>query len=406
MEKLQTLLHQISEVVLVEKTEQDAKWKRGEYFNIFEVLGLSTKEVRLHSAFLAELLNPNGSHGLGDKMLKSFMESVVKPQVPTFLLDTGSTKVVVEYFIGAINDDASEGGRIDVLLQDKDNNTIIIENKIYAEDQPFQLLRYNNYASKTARLSPDKYIIFYLTLDGKLASEDSTGNANFAYYPISYKDEILQWLNICLGQSALYPSIRETISQYKLNLESILNVMSESTTNKIIDILTDNANIESALTITALGDEVKKTIRRRFIEKLEKDLSPLLSKYNLVYDKSDIDNMTALTRDYPSINIYRENKSLLSFSIELEGGEVYYGLCVSAEVNTNKLTMSEPIWQKPNEGWPHGWNYLPGELKYWGNNEALIDMALGSEISQTIYNELERAIMLHAFEDIDNLLNL
>lgn len=52
--------------------EQDAKWKRGEYFNVFEVLGLSTKEVRLHSAFLPELLNPNGSHGLGDKMLRSF----------------------------------------------------------------------------------------------------------------------------------------------------------------------------------------------------------------------------------------------------------------------------------------------------------------------------------------------
>jgi len=42
----------------------------GENFNIFKVLGLTSNEVRTHSAFIAELLNPDGSHGLRDIFIK------------------------------------------------------------------------------------------------------------------------------------------------------------------------------------------------------------------------------------------------------------------------------------------------------------------------------------------------
>ena len=62
MEKIKELLNQISKIVVEEKTQQEERRKRGENFNIFKVLGLSSSEVRLHSAFLAELLNPNGDH--------------------------------------------------------------------------------------------------------------------------------------------------------------------------------------------------------------------------------------------------------------------------------------------------------------------------------------------------------
>ena len=65
MERLNQLLKQISEIVLKENTQQEEKRRRGENFNVFKVLGLTTSEVRLHSALIAELLNPNGDHGLG-----------------------------------------------------------------------------------------------------------------------------------------------------------------------------------------------------------------------------------------------------------------------------------------------------------------------------------------------------
>ena len=54
-------------------TEQD--------FNVFEILKLSTSEVRTHSAFIAELLNPRGSHGQQDKFFKLFIDEICSYQI-------------------------------------------------------------------------------------------------------------------------------------------------------------------------------------------------------------------------------------------------------------------------------------------------------------------------------------
>ena len=57
MTNIEMLLGEISKIVVKERTQQKEKRKRGENFNVFSVLGLSTSEVRLHSSFLAELLS-------------------------------------------------------------------------------------------------------------------------------------------------------------------------------------------------------------------------------------------------------------------------------------------------------------------------------------------------------------
>ena len=46
---IEVLLNDISRIVAKEKTLQEERRKRGVNFNIFSVLNLSTKEVRLHS---------------------------------------------------------------------------------------------------------------------------------------------------------------------------------------------------------------------------------------------------------------------------------------------------------------------------------------------------------------------
>ena len=43
--------------------------------NIFEILKISKTEIR-HSNFLSWMLNPNGSHQLGDVFLKRFLREV------------------------------------------------------------------------------------------------------------------------------------------------------------------------------------------------------------------------------------------------------------------------------------------------------------------------------------------
>jgi hypothetical protein len=104
---------------------------KGENFNIYNILNLRSNEVRTHSSFIDELLNPAGSHLLGSVFLDAFIKAVPKDAIKDHL-DITSTKVFVEFYVGAINIKNKTGGRIDILLKDGRGNTISIENKIDA----------------------------------------------------------------------------------------------------------------------------------------------------------------------------------------------------------------------------------------------------------------------------------
>lgn len=248
MEKLSGLLNMVSEVIQKERIQKEERQKRGEYFNIFSVLRLETKEVRLHSAFLAELLNPEGSHGLGKQFLELFLNMVVRKSKEEPLgFETENAKVYVEYYIGIISEDKKSGGRIDLLIEDGKGNAIIIENKINAGDQEYQLLRYNNFAKDKYK---SNYKLLYLTKDGGEASEYSTGKENFKYQCISYRNNILPWLECCEQAAVRHPLIRETIHQYIINIKEILNIMEDSALNNLIDsIVKEKENMLSILFI-------------------------------------------------------------------------------------------------------------------------------------------------------------
>src|ERR1700749_5058851 len=85
----------------------------GDNFNVFRILKLESSEVRMHSAFLAELLNPNGTHGQKDAFLKLFIKAFCFKNNP---IDTASCRVKVEESIGVISKDKSQGGRIDIVI--------------------------------------------------------------------------------------------------------------------------------------------------------------------------------------------------------------------------------------------------------------------------------------------------
>ena len=198
--KLLAVLRQVS----VKAKEADLTARlTGENFNVFNILSLSTNEVRTHSAFLAELLKPNGSHGQGVLFLNLFLSRFgIAPRQ----FEADKSKVYIEYSIGPVVTDESVGGRIDILLEDAHHNRVMIENKIYAGDQPDQLLRYHNYDHNA--------VLFYLTLFGDAPSKYSTGKTDFPVRLISYKEDVLEWLYECYKCSAGLPVIRETIFQY------------------------------------------------------------------------------------------------------------------------------------------------------------------------------------------------
>lgn len=71
MPQISELLRQVSDI---RKKHELIAEMTGERFNVFSILGLQTREVRTHSAFLRELLDPKGSHGLKDAFLKAFVQ--------------------------------------------------------------------------------------------------------------------------------------------------------------------------------------------------------------------------------------------------------------------------------------------------------------------------------------------
>ncbi len=80
MENLQSLLTSITRLIRRHKTISQEKHKNGESFNTFNILNLRTDEVRLHSAFIAELLSKDGSHGMNDSFLRSFCNIVMESE--------------------------------------------------------------------------------------------------------------------------------------------------------------------------------------------------------------------------------------------------------------------------------------------------------------------------------------
>lgn len=194
----------------------------GSNFNIFSILKMETNEVRTHSAILAELLNPNGSHDMGGIFLTEFMEAIGLPDFNTI-----DCKVEVEKYAGRIDENYDKGGRLDLLITGKEQS-VIVENKIYAGDQLKQFSRYYNFKNDAQ--------LVYLTLNGGDPSSQSTTGIEVevvkSIIRLSYERDIILWLEKCKKHAVDHSLLRETITQYinllkKLTGQTINDTMSE-----------------------------------------------------------------------------------------------------------------------------------------------------------------------------------
>lgn len=252
------LLRKTEKINIIRKQKQEDSRKRGERFNVFNTLGVQSNEVRLHSALLAELLNPNGDHGMGSEFLTSFQEAI---GLPVDFIDPAKVneQEMIERVIGPKAD--TTGGRIDIIIEDG-HNALIIENKIYAGDQENQLLRYYNYAME--KFGKGHFLLIYLTLDGHEPSEFSTNNQEIEYKCLSYGDDIINWLQTCVRQAYNRPLIRETITQYINLLKQLTGRdMDKEQVNEITKLALDN--LEAASTLMAVKDEVAQSLMNTYL---------------------------------------------------------------------------------------------------------------------------------------------
>ena len=206
--ELEQLLNQIAIWSNREQTIRREKYKRGESFNIFKACGVDHYEVT-HSSIIAEFLNPKGSHGQGTLFVEAFIE---KLKLQDFDFSLNDIVVSTEYVI--------PNGRFDIIIYNGDKQAIIIENKIYAQDQWMQLKKYDDYAKYKYS---NGYRIVYLTLDEHLPTDEASNSVDFV--PISYKFHIIDWLIQCKHLAIDKPLIRETLNQYILSIQKKLNLL-------------------------------------------------------------------------------------------------------------------------------------------------------------------------------------
>ena len=179
---IKDLLSQLLPLHHAEQERLKKEKEEGKCFNVFSALNICSDEVRLHSRLLATLLNPKANHGLENEFLKSFLIALGLPE--DYI--TYCKEQIVERPIGEVTE--ATGGRIDIILEDR-GHAVIIENKIYAGDQPNQLLRYHNYGVKT--FGENNFKLVYLTLYGSDPSPYSLGGEHFEFIKLSYAQDIL-----------------------------------------------------------------------------------------------------------------------------------------------------------------------------------------------------------------------
>ncbi|OUO50895.1 hypothetical protein B5F77_11755 [Parabacteroides sp. An277] len=395
MDTLQILLREVSRIVVRDKQEQEDCRKRGEYFNVFSILNLEANETRTHSAFIAELLNPKGSHGVGDAFLKAFL-SILK--LSDFDFDTASAEVQVEYHIGFKNEDATTGGRIDILITSKDK-AILIENKIYAGDQENQLIRYFNFAKEKYA---DNFRLLYLTLNGHDASEysnkkeDKQLKPNQDYFLVGYNHEMLLWLERCIELAACHPLVRETIRQYKSLIEQLTGKnMNENNNRELIALLTNAGNVEATLAILATKYEVFHVIKKNLLEQLGAWVENRGWKFNYTETAWRGEDGEGL------IWIYKEEYRpwAICFRHETPKDEWYYGISYYETVITPLKQQSYfRFSKKPSSGWPFGWQNF-NQYRRWDDINTLRDMTNGKvlkamqEIIEPIMQDIDSGVI-------------
>ena len=69
-------VHSITELLKREQLIEEERYRRGEKYNIFQIMSMESDEVSTHSAVVANLLDPRGSHGCGDAFLKLFLSQI------------------------------------------------------------------------------------------------------------------------------------------------------------------------------------------------------------------------------------------------------------------------------------------------------------------------------------------
>ena len=202
---------------------------------LFNILKIERNENR-HSAFLAWLLDENGSHGLGEEPLKRFMRLLSKMDSKyddPFLV--GNYKIenaVIVTEKPVKGSDSKKSGRIDIfvdfdykLLERKVGDEtsklnhvhVIVENKVYTDEHDDQTKLYIDWARQEYKGKHNQTIIGVFLAPEKPENCSGDTESIFNYVKITYQ-ELLQYVIEPLLLMEMSQEARVFITDYIINL--------------------------------------------------------------------------------------------------------------------------------------------------------------------------------------------
>lgn len=322
-----------------------------------------------------------------------------------------------EHSIGRISKKGDCGGKIDIIVRDSQSKAIIIENKIYAEDQKNQLLRYYNYGE---RYYADNYRLFYLTFEGTYPSECATSGKCLNHINLSYREHIINWLENCMQIAGIPPTVCETIRQYITNMKDLLNMMNNESKEQLVELATSPDYIQATLAVLSNQQDIKTQIRKAFIGQLktmgrelgyevdaDEEICWLNRRGNcwISFHKPEISSKWGFYVGYEKMN--SNQGALCGISGDLFGQKDKLPKYKLREL------YNRQVWKEgePDGEWPLGWNYLysgsgvpeSGRWWDWDNINTLTDMVNGkltSFISRQL-DMIEKRRLIELVEDID-----
>lgn len=384
---IQQFFQEVASICALEQAQQEERNRKGENYNLFSILNIERYELK-HSALIANLLDPKGSHGCGDAFLRAFFEIALKGTAYPFE-DCTLPHSYTEYYTGPIVGDT--GGRIDILVKSSryglknSRYGLIIENKIYAGDQDKQLTRYDNYGKET--FGADKYLLAYLTLYGYDASKESTATKSaeeVGYLRLSYAEDILLWLKECVRLADNKPLVRESLNQYIRTIKQLTyQDMNQEDIQKIIDLAVDHPEVVA--TLSSKRDAIAQGIREKYIFAKLKEYA---AKKGWLFDGTEIANPKGDNK----IRLRKEGwDGSIIISADSEDKKSNYGWWINLWIGIDsKVTGAKKLacLEKQSPEYPMGWEYLTTPNWYSAENFP----AMKESVAQEIINKLDKII--------------
>lgn len=351
-------------------------------FNLFDILKITRTEIR-HSNMLSWLLNPNENHGLGDSVIRGFIQYVATTfpddmdVFDTLLMDFHNFSIQREWH------------NIDILAVSQNEKFIFcIENKIDSGEHDNQLNRYREIVEDTY---PDyKKMYVYLSPEGVEASDPDY------WCSMSYQD-VLSIIDNARMKVKLLPDVELLINNYVdavrrdiVGDERLVQICAEiyAKHKKALDLIFENRP-DRAL-------EIANILKDWAIEKTERgEIEVVLDKCSKAYIRFKTKIMSEILPDSEEENSGWNTKNHYFYEIRNNEGT---GFLMSLTLSSRNLTDEQrDICNKINEHFPSRQQKANWQ---WRTPFATKQVKIDDELSEEkIFEQLDKKLIeLKTFE--------